>query len=222
MKVIISIFIIFCTLSCSYKPISKEVKGYFTNRFEGKKTGIEKLLSIDGYYQSWEEKGIDYKTGKRDTFFLNVLFYNDGTLLYNFFKPHDYEGNTDMYLKQVAKKWKEDPYYVAFDWGSYILSNDTIKAQYISNAHHAYLAPWDAEEQWFKIIDKKTIKPIYFRLLDKMNDDQVKDFKNKVEASKELIFQQVDTIPPPYCWLKEEKWLWRNEEDWKKYMEQVK
>ena len=69
--------------SCSHKPISKTVRSEFTNRFEGKSTGIREKINIDGYYQYWKQGliNINSQTGQRDTGFFNVIFYDDGTFL---------------------------------------------------------------------------------------------------------------------------------------------
>ena len=37
-----------------------------------------------------------------------------------------------------------------------------------------------------------------------------------------LYFTPADSLPSSDCWLKEEKWIWRNEQDWKDYMERIK
>lgn len=36
-----------------------------------------------------------------------------------------------------------------------------------------------------------------------------------------LHFTPADTLPSSDNWLKENKWIWRNESDWKNYMQHV-
>src|SRR6188474_1767209 len=100
---------------CANKPISKEIKAEFTNRFEGKNSRIREKLNIDGYYQYWRKEFIEVnpKTNNRDTFFYNLIFYEDGTYLYNF-SSSSKDLNIDEYLKQVTKNGKGDPFYISF------------------------------------------------------------------------------------------------------------
>ncbi|MCL1942101.1 MAG: hypothetical protein FWF54_00925, partial [Candidatus Azobacteroides sp.] len=57
-------------------------------------------------------------------------------------------------------------------------------------------------------------------------DDERYDMnKYPYEISKKNYvyeFIPADSLPSSDCWLKEEKWIWRNEFDWKDYMERIK
>jgi hypothetical protein len=218
------LFIILFSWSCAHKPISKEIKREFTNRFEGKNTGIREKLNMDGYYQYWRQEDIEFnpQTKQRDTFFYNLIFYEDGTYLYNFSSFHDYPQNPDEYLKQVAKNGKTDRFYVSFYWGIYKIAHDTIVAQFIDNVSGAYLAPWSGGEAWFKIIDRNTLQYLYYRNFKKRNHDEIIAAEKSVANSSLAIYHSSEILPPPYAWLKKEKWLWANEEDWKRYMELIK
>ena len=218
------IFIILFSWSCGHKPISRDIKNEFTNRFEGKKTGIREKLNIDGYYQYWRQEDIEFnpQTKQTDTFFYNLIFYEDGTYLYNFSSFHDYPQNPNEYLKQVAKNGKTDRFYVSFYWGIYKIVNDTIVAQCIDNVSGAYLAPWHAGETWFKIINRNTLQCLYDRDFRKMSSDDILEREKAIANSSFAIYHPAAIIPIPYTWLKKEKWLWTNEEDWKRYMEFIK
>lgn len=218
------VLISFLIWSCSHKPISKTVREEFTNRFEGKIIGIREKINIDGYYQYWK-KGlirVNSQTGQRDTGFFNVVFYDDGTFLYNFFSVLNYPKDLNEYLKAVASNGRSDPFYEGFYWGVYRIINDTIVAQYTDNASKTYLAPWNAGETRFKIVDRNTLQHLSDRDFKKSTDGKMAAAKNSNGNTSSVIYHPVDVIPPPYTWLKKEKWLWANEENWRKFMESVK
>jgi len=217
-------FLILISWSCAHKPISKEIKNEFTNRFEGKNTGIREKLNIDGYYQFWEKDftEINPQTKQKDTFFYNLILYEDGTYLSNFHSVHNYPEKLDEYLKQVAKNGKGDPFYIGFYWGIYKIIHDTIMVQFINNSSGAYLAPWYAGEATFKIIDRNTVQLLYNKDFKKMSRDDSIARARFVANSSLAIYHPSEILPPPYAWLKKEKWLWANEEDWKRYMEFIK
>jgi hypothetical protein len=49
------------------------------------------------------------------------------------------------------------------------------------------------------------------------------NYRTPCLQNKELhYFMPADSLPSSDCWLKEEKWIWRNEQDWKNYMEKIK
>jgi len=207
---------------CANKPISKEIKAEFTNRFEGKNSRIREKLNIDGYYQYWRKEFIEVnpKTNNRDTFFYNLIFYEDGTYLYNF-SSSSKDLNIDEYLKQVTKNGKGDPFYISFYWGIYRIAHDTIITQSINNSSGARFNPWDAGETWFRIIDRNTLQRLYDKDFRKMSPDDILEREKAIANSSFAIYHPA-IIPPPYAWLKKEKWLWANEDDWKKYMEFIK
>jgi len=217
------IFIILFSWSCAHKPISKEIKNEFTNRFEGMNTGIREKLNVDGYYQYWRKEFIEVnpKTNRRDTFFYNLIFYEDGTFLYNF-SSSSKDLNIDEYLKQVTKNGKGDPFYISFYWGIYKMSHNTIITQCINNSSKARLNPWDAGETWFKIVDRNTLQRLYDKDFRKMSPDDILENEKAIANSSFAIYHPAAIIPLPYTWLKKEKWLWANEEDWKRYMEFIK
>ena len=101
--------VLFFFSSCSiivtwFKP------GGFTQRYDGKYTGIDTLLNIDGYFYS-------------DSTQYTVLFYRDGTIA-NYSAPQE-----DKYFDKDTK----NKYVYIPRWGVYRLYGDTVKAQTILN-----------------------------------------------------------------------------------------
>ena|SRR5258705_4623872 len=104
-------------VSCGFIAPSK-MKQEFKYCYDGKNTGIDSLINIHGYYsmgQPRDRYGINavYKH-IIDTFYLDFMFFSDGTFLYNFF---DYDNNIPAYFKRIVEntnKGKKDPFFVIF------------------------------------------------------------------------------------------------------------
>ena len=147
--ILISIFIILIIFGCAKKPVSKAVRNDFTNCIGNKNTNIRSLIDIDGYYLMYElgRYYFGFENNYKDTLDINIIFYEDGTLIYNFFSRYGYPKDIPGYLKKVVQNGYQDEFYYGFYWGVYRIDGDTIKAQYIN--HTRGLAPWDASEKWF-------------------------------------------------------------------------
>jgi len=79
---------------------------YFTAEYDGKYTGIDTMLNIDGYFYS-------------DSTHDNVVLYRDGTI-------GAVIANRDYFSKENKNDY-------GISWGIYTIKNDTIKAQTILN-----------------------------------------------------------------------------------------
>jgi hypothetical protein len=204
--VILSILII---TGCKAKRLPKDLKKDFTNCFEDTANDIRSLIEIDGYYlmQKLERYYWGPENNYKDTFDINMIFYEDGTFVYNFFSKNNYPEDIPGYLKMVAQNGDSAPYYSGFYWGIYKLSGDTIVAQYIN--HTVGVAPWDAREKWFEVINRNTIKSIYVKQIGKeMSEQEIKNYKESVSKCLPAKFIPLEIIPPPNCWLKNEEWFW--------------
>ncbi len=224
MKTIYIPILFFLFTGCAHKPVSKEIKKSFTNRFEGKNTGIGSLIEVDGYYKIWAKGDFvkNFRTNQMDSFFLNTIFYEDGSFVYNFFSLEGYPKDINGYLKQVVKNGNKDEFHFGFYWGIYTLSNDTIKAQYINNASNSYLAPWLGAEYWFKVRNANTLEIINEGDLGKMPVADITEYNKCFLKYSPAIFHHTEMVPSSYNWLKNQKWLWRNEYDWKKFTDSVR
>ena len=167
-------------------------------------THIRDILNIDGYYTASHSHD-------------NLMFFEDGIINVFYFKKSD---NVDS-IKTNMHKWANNQISWGTNWGVYRIEGDTIIGQFFWQG--GILSTPSIFEYRYKIIDKKTIKKIYYKSLRKIDEKYYQD--NKISTWKDGdIYKYVptDTLPSSDCWLKEEKWIWRNESDWKDYMEKIK
>jgi len=150
---------------------------------------------------------------KKDTTFrINFIFFDDGTVAYNFFlydlprKGNNQEINQNKYF----------PYtFLSAYKGVYRLDYDTIKIQILNKG--AALVQSSYYEDWYKIIDKQTMKNIYYRFFSEFSLIE-KEIENKYSLA---TFIPLDTLPSSDSYFKEDKFFWRHESDWEAYMERI-
>jgi hypothetical protein len=210
-------------MSCIMVTPPNRLKKNFSNCYDGKPTGIEKKLAIDGCYSmqeiiEWSEKTYRFnEKGKlelvtKDSTTTYFMFYRDGTVIYNFF---DYNNNIKNYFIRMqsdirAKKSFENN----FDWGKYIIKGDSILIQWIN--HPAPLAPtWMANELWFRILDKNKLQFIQCNSLDPL-DREGKSVNHEVQVKYlDAEFVPLEVRPDSNCWLKNKRWFWCDKEKYK-------
>lgn len=152
-------------------------------------------------------------------FYTTILFQKDGIVFSNLMNSFTYNGDDYInYLKYYR-------YQLVVDntpTGIYSISNDTIKVQSVNNPTHPKV--WGASEVYYKIIDRNTLVEIDARLLHKHTSDDSVRFNStrKYIKKSEAKFVKIENMPEFNCWLKEEKWFWCNEKDWKEYMDSLK
>jgi len=103
------------------------------------------------------------------------------------------------------------------NWGVYDIQNDTIIVHSYSKS--GFLKAWELTEDRYKIIDRNSIKRIFFKV--RTEDEYYKSNSPWINVSP-IHFNPADSIPSSDNWLKENKWIWRNESDWKAYMDRIK
>lgn len=202
------IFLLFCSmffLSCVSRK--KEVINKSTIKLEGKKTSISDLIDIDGYYTSDPE---NMKYG-------GYIFFEDGSWAYFFKKSELTQFDLQTSLDQSIKKEKSGKWG---DWGVYTIQNDTIVVY--SYDEPLRLAPWGLSEQRYKVIDRQTLQYVFYK--SKIEDHEYNERHNNpwIDNPHYLYFIPADSLPSSDNWLKEKKWIWRNESDWNKYMQYIK
>jgi hypothetical protein len=219
------IFISFLLCGClginTTRPLSKEVRYNFYNRFEGNNTGIANKINIAGYYRYWpnDELGRPEKINHtNDTVFSDMIFYEDGTFIWNLWPGQGFSNYEDQF-KSVINKGKDDLFYKSHWWGIYSISNDTIKTQYLM--HAARFTPWFTGENWYLIKNSRTLQLIFFGDIDKTADKNASRRNDYVKRASLAKFIPLDHIPPPLGWLKKEKFFWKNSEDWEQYMKSM-
>lgn len=76
------------------------------------------------------------------------------------------------------------------------------------------MAPWDAWETWYKVINKSEIVVIKSFPIHSMTESDWKNFYEYTEQRYEKsngVFMPISNIPYFDCWLKNENWFWCNE-----------
>jgi len=215
--------------------IPKSIKNSFTYCYDGKYTGIDTLINIDGYYLAISIKEnikaiggfLDARLGRCiDTTYTRIMFYNNGLMVYNmadiyynYIKKEHLRKDVASFLQDFSENSEAvgaNDFY-GNDWGRYIVCGDTIKVQ---RAHKSTSLndAWVLREIWYKIIDKNTILCIDYFRLPTTTVPQVSRGENYL-----MNFIPIPAKPKPdKSWILKEKWFWCNESDWKAYMDSLK
>lgn len=57
-----------------------------------------------------------------------------------------------------------------------------------------------------------------------LKEDEKYDKENNISPWQDIVtlrYTTIDSLPPSDNWLKEKKWIWRNESDWKDYKRKI-
>lgn len=204
------------------RKLTKKVKTTFTNKLEGGVTSLSSKIDINGYYRYWNRNewgGYKSFSDSKDTFFVDIMFYPDGTFLYNLDKQKNFF-SYDEYFSKVNLNGPSDWFYFNRGWGVYSVIDDTIKAQFL--LHAAHFSPWWGGQRWFLIKDKSRLRLIFSDGLFDVTERDREIGEIAVKTASDVIFHPLEAIPPPYAWFKENKFFWKNEADWRNYMNEVK
>jgi hypothetical protein len=210
---IILIFLLLLVVSCASQK--REIIAKSTIKLEGQNTNIRNLIEIDGYYQDTDT--LQYSS--------YMMFFEDG--VWATFHVITYvrlsENERRAKIPKSVKNWmeKKEMNWV-HRWGVYKIVEDTLVVYYYDKGH--FWKGWSFYETRYKVIDRTTILPIYSKGLLKTDEqyDKTINFNPWIKNRDKLYFNSADSLPSSDCWLKEEKWIWRNEKDWKDYMQKVK
>ena len=163
--------------------------------YNGNNTGLDTLIDIDGYYTM---NKIFTKQGNTKSYNkYNFVFYNDGFFIYRF-----------------------DTLYNFNLCGRYIVSKDTIKAQFLDKSH---VNP-EINEIWLKIIDKNRILWLYEKPWTKMTAKDIEDFRKKDYYRVDTAhFVPLKELPnPDKFWIKRQKFFWCDKEKYKEFKAKIK
>ncbi len=180
---------------CYFSRPMKETRDNFTYCYDGKYNGLDSLINTRGYYKT---SRVFYKNEIRNTSSNNYMFFEDGFFIYRF-NPITNDGV----------------------YGHYLLSNDTIKAQYLYNPLGVN---GGIHEVWFKIINKNRIKPLYQKAWTKINENEVNQFTKINEYIIDTAqFIPVEKLPnADRFWIKRQEFFWCDKEKYKNFMAKVK
>ena len=202
MRNFILILCVILFYSCASRK--KEIIAKSTIKLEGRSTNIRKLINTDGYYTSSGSGGI--------------IFFEDGTLVYFYVKDDISDSEISNNVYKSIRTWKESTQaaWWGANWGVYKIKDDTITVH--SYDKPVFLKPLGISETRYKVINKETIKAVFFKI---RTDDEYYKTNSPWIDNPPIHFVPADSLPNSNCWLKEEKWIWRNESDWKAYMEKI-
>ena len=216
MKKLYLIFVALSLSSCNIlydvlllPPTPKDLSKWQEEKFyEGKSTGIDKLINTDGY---WLCEDSTYLCEYTDA----LLFYDDGTLGTFMFR----RGKGDTGVLDFPRGMPGVDLKSAFEgsarctfWCCYDCRNDTICAE--SYNIHPYW--WDMVKLRFKVINKDTIELVSRRIY---SNNEIGEW-----MSKNVRFTFVPTISLPdadNAYIKTKKWIWRDEKEWKAYKQRI-
>ena len=201
--------------SCCYNIVSKNIKQNFAYCYDGKDTGIDSLIYIEGYY--------DFRYEDCPSCYRRVMFYKDGTYVTGPFYTRG-ESVQSHFNNIVNRNPKELYYFHKYnEWGHYIIRSDTIKLQSVDRPVWGSMDPtWKFYEVWYKIIDRNTIIGIYPSKKPNRYTVHIEEDNYMRRYGIPAKFTPLTVRPDSNCWLKEKKWFWCNEEDWEEYKTQIK
>lgn len=193
-NIIVIAIAILCT-SCITYPVPGRLKKVL-NCYSGKYTGLDTLINTQGYYS--------LPSGVQSKSLSEIIFFNDGIFIGNI---GCYQStNTSECLDQMVRNGQAFSIR-AFYQGTYNVSGDTIKVQYISTGSaNVYFGI----EMWYKIIDKNTIVDFYQKHLGLTWEDRNKEIYQPkfYSSSNYLKFVSTHEMPESSSWLKNEKWFY--------------
>ena len=205
----IQIILLIMFSSCEVqKDVPKYISEKFTYCYDGKNTGIDSLLNIDGYYVIAQPFS-NFGYSSRDTSYFNMMLYRNGVCVLNFF-PLDNKGRVinnklmPLFFKTIIEERESKEatfFYNTRSWGRYIVERDTIKAQCIYRPRAGETTNiWGINEVWYRIINRTTIIEIPSESLT-----------NTTTSLKSIYlparFVPVKEKPTPDCWLMTEDWF---------------
>ena len=206
--------------SCWSPRMPKNLNTNFTFKYTPGISGLDSLVKLNGYFTQIESEP--------DTFYMNYLFFNDGIVIKNmvgYDKSIPVEDNERV--NKSPNQLSNHLYEMTRDtnnnliiwgiWGTYRVSSDTIKTQSVYQGTNLNDG-WYGWEEHFYILDDTTlvqtaIKPLHYNA----NPLDQKLLADKVKMKKPLRFIPAKAVPNSDCWLKDESWFWKNENDFLNY-----
>lgn len=205
MKYVVLFIWTFTFLSCGTQK--REMIAKSTIKLEGKNTGIRELIEIDGYYSYPDQR------------YSSIMFFEDGSWVLFGFKSEVSKEERQTNMSKTVSSWRAGRQIRwGIFWGVYSIQNDTIIV-------HVYDVPgflvkgWSIDEKRYKVIDRKTIQEVYHKLL--LAPDDTYKTRSPWKNDELRHFFPADSLPSSDNWLKEERWIWRKESDWKEYMQRI-
>ena len=167
-------------------------------KFDNKPNKTNGLFNINGYYT----------LAKNNKNTMCFMFFEDGSFANHIF--FDEENNIRGF---------------SLYRGLYKLFGDTIKTQIMFKG--VGLTGSSYSEECYKIVDKNTLKLIYFGMVTTTDDFRSKNYLKEYDiakfyASPYANFVPLDSIPHFDNVLKKDKFFWEDEKEWREYMDSLK
>lgn len=189
--------IVILFVSCGY--LDKAFRpSHFSMKYNGDKSGIEKIIRIDGYYAN-------------DTT-LSVIFYEDGIscILLNRYAPAKIRG--EIYLEEPVFQDK-------LIWGLYQIKHDTIYAQYFDKP---LLSEKKILHYSYKMHENNKLHILKSCIYDNWSYGGFLDLGRPIAKQEDggiLSFYQYDNYYEllKKNWILSHKWAWKNHKKSKLY-----
>jgi hypothetical protein len=206
-KLKIAIILLLGIFSCGYPKAPKHIQRGFTICYNGERTNIKELINIDGYFVM--------DNTPRTAF----MFYEDGSLVYEFFDLNEERrkqgiSNIPLYFEEINNDSTGkalSSFGTAFKYGAYIIKGDTIKVQYVNSSFY-FGSSRCAFEVWYKVMDRNTIVEVFWKPIHKMSESDWKNWEINQKLKGQTIvpakFIPVKEKPMPNFWVKKEDWFW--------------
>lgn len=202
-------------VACQPTRVSRERFNLTEFCYTGGKKNKGEALRNTGYYtttigSSWTSG--DPSITRYSESSSNSIFYEDGVVIFNFFPDY-------------FQKTKDKPYGFynrGTQWGSYVISNDTIKALILESPGGM---SWEVDEYGFKILNKDTLMRLYH--IHRGHDASkrvIHDYTKETDSYISLThFTPYDSLPNPnLSWIKRRKWFWCDREEYKAWKKSLK
>jgi len=191
------IIILYVSSSCiaferSFKPSG------FTYKYDGKYTGLDTLIFLDGYYKStgWQTR-LQPGDPLREPYHTALMFYRDGLVC---------SGRSEIFRDRSR------PVHA---WGTYRVYGDTIKCQFISD--NGVMGGVDVTFRIYRIISKNEIVEYRSTFVDRENVIIIHPVNlPKGTIVKQGIIENLHSFYPlenridstEWNWLLNKKWFW--------------
>jgi len=111
-----------------------------------------------------------------------------------------------------------DYFYLAGYWGTYTISNDTIKTLMVNRP--SFMSPtWMPYEDWY-IVSSNNIKQIAHKKISDTVGVPPKNIERYLDDTKEDFYFYTNSEIPDYnkAWILKYKWFWKNEDEFLNWM----
>ena len=188
--------------SCTTPPL--DLRRNLRYCYNTEENNSDSILNLNGIYQYsiFSSTNGEIKKGFK--------LFRDGTII---------EGMLEDFDKGYFRDLKNSPYY--YTCGYYKVNSDTLHVQFIINSCN--ICSWSGYEEWYKIIDRNTMKLILTKELRHSEEYREASTDNYYRDDYSLVkFKPYMKAVDSTFRFKKYKWFWCNEEKWRQYKKNLK